>query len=99
MDTAMVVLTAGVPGVAFALGKTLAALGLVLFGGLVTEGLSRGTGLVDPPRPGIGSGGCAGAKVRAPSPVIWWFWNDPARRVLFGRAVFGTTLPQVWVAA
>ena len=92
MDPSMFVLTAGVLGTEFALAKTVAAIGLGLFGGLVVHALSRGGALSDPLRDGIGNGGCGGSKVRAPKPVVWRFWDDPARRASFGRTALTTTL-------
>lgn len=92
MDPSMFVLTAGVLGVEFALAKTLAAFGLGLAGGLVVHLLMRGGAFADPLRDGVGNGGCGGAKVRAPGPVIWQFWHDPVRRARFGKAALGTTL-------
>jgi uncharacterized membrane protein YraQ (UPF0718 family) len=84
MDPSMFVLTYGVLGVEFALAKTLAAVGLGIFGGLSVLALSRAGGLEKPLREGIGNGGCGGAKVRAPKPVHWRFWAEPERRAKFG---------------
>jgi uncharacterized membrane protein YraQ (UPF0718 family) len=84
MDPSMFVMTMGVLDLDFAIAKTLAALGLGLFGGLVVHLIARGGGLADPLRDGVGNGGCGGAKVRAPKPVVWRFWDDPARRARFG---------------
>jgi hypothetical protein len=92
MDPSMFVLTAGVLGLEFAVAKTVAAIGLGVFGGLVTLALSRGGALADPLREGVGDGGCGGAKVRAPKPVVWRFWDEPARFERFGRTVGSTTL-------
>ncbi|MEM6422034.1 MAG: permease, partial [Pseudomonadota bacterium] len=35
--------------------------------------------LTDALRPGIGNGGCGGAKMRNPKPPVWRFWEEPAR--------------------
>jgi len=85
MDPSMFVLTAGVIGLEFALAKTLAAIGLGLAGGFVVHALAAGGALADPLRPGIGDGGCGGAKVRAPKPVVWRFWEHADRRARFLR--------------
>src|SRR6056297_3909179 len=77
MDPSMFVLTAGVLDVEFAVAKTFAAIGLGVFGGLVVHLMARGGALADPLREGIGNGGCGGAKVRAPKPVVWRFWQEP----------------------
>lgn len=92
MDPSMFVLTAGVLGVDFAVAKTLAAVGLGLFGGLVAHGLARGGGLVDPLREGVGNGGCGGSKVRTRKPVAWRFWREPERRETFAREGRRSTL-------
>jgi hypothetical protein len=65
MDPSMFVLTAGVLDLEFAVGKTLAAIGLGVFGGLMVLVLSRSGALADPLRDGIGNGGCGGTRARA----------------------------------
>lgn len=92
MDPSMFFLTSGVLGVEFALAKTLAAVGLGVFGGLVTLLLATSGGLNDPLREGIGNGGCGGSKVRDPKPVVWRFWQDQARRSKFLSEALKTTL-------
>jgi len=92
MDPSMFLLTTGVLGLEFAIAKTLAAIGLGVFGGAVVHGMSRAGGLSDPLREGIGNGGCGGSKVRAPKPVVWRFWTDADRRAKFGREALGVTL-------
>lgn len=92
MDPSMFVLTAGVLGTEFAVAKTFAAIGLGLFGGFTVHLLSRGGGLMDPLREGIGNGGCGGAKIRAPKQVVWRFWQDVDRRKKFGKTALTTTL-------
>lgn len=92
MDPSMFVLTAGVLGVEFAVAKTLAAVGLGLFGGIAVHLLSRGGAFAEPLREGVGNGGCGGARVRAPKPVVWRFWQNADRRAKFGKTALGTTL-------
>ena len=92
MDPSMFVLTSGVLGVEFALAKTAAAIGLGVMGGVVVLALSRSGALTDPLRPGIGNGGCGGARVRSPAPVAWRIWTDPGRRAKFAREALKTTL-------
>jgi uncharacterized protein len=92
MDPSMFVLTAGVLDLEFAVAKTLAAVGLGLFGGFVVHLVARSGALSDPLREGVGNGGCGGARVRAPKPVAWRFWEDPERRAKFGRTALSTTL-------
>ncbi|AMY71031.1 permease [Frigidibacter mobilis] len=92
MDPSMFVLTAGVLGLDFAVAKTLAAIGLGLLGGLVVLLLSRSGALANPLREGIGNGGCGGARVRAPKPVVWRFWEEPERRAKFAKTALTTAL-------
>ncbi len=92
MDPSMFFLTAGVLGAEFAVAKTFAAVGLGIFGGVVVYMLSKGGALNDPLREGIGNGGCGGAKVRAPKPVVWRFWTDGDRRAKFVSSALSNTL-------
>ncbi|MBS1300937.1 permease [Loktanella sp. SALINAS62] len=92
MDPSMFVLTAGMLDLEFALAKTLAAIGLGIFGGVVVHLLARRGALADPLRDGIGNGGCGGAKIRTPKPVVWRFWIEPDRRAKFGREATKTGL-------
>lgn len=92
MDPSMFVLTAGVLGTEFAIAKTLAAIGIGMLGGAVTYAMMRAGRLSDPLRPGIGNGGCGGAKVRVPKEVVWRFWTEGPRLQKFGREALKTTL-------
>lgn len=92
MDPSMFVLTTGVLGIEFAIAKTLAAVGLGIFGGWAAYSLDRFGGLSTPLREGIGNGGCGGSKIRAPKPVVWRFWKDPERLAKFGREASSITL-------
>jgi uncharacterized membrane protein YraQ (UPF0718 family) len=92
MDPAMFLLTVGALGVDFAIAKTLAAIGLGLLGGYGVMALGRGGWLADPLRPGVGNGGCGGAKMRSPRPPVWRFWTEAPRMAKFrteaGRSAF-----------
>ncbi|MEB8389367.1 permease [Rhodobacteraceae bacterium KMM 6894] len=92
MDPSMFVLTAGMLDLEFAVAKTVSAIGLGVFGGFVVHLLMRGGAFADPLREGIGNGGCGGASVRAPKPVVWQFWTQPERRAKFGKIALNTTL-------
>lgn len=92
MDPSMFVLTAGVLDLEFAVAKTIAAIGLGIFGGAVVHVMMRVGAFADPLREGIGDGGCGGSKVRAPKPVIWRFWTDADRLGKFGKTALSTTL-------
>ena len=91
MDPSMFVLTAGVLGVEFAVAKTIAAIGLGLFGGLSIHVLSHIGAFTNPLREGIGNGGCGGAKIRAPKPVVWRFWHATDRMQIFFKEAFKNT--------
>ncbi|SEA18774.1 permease [Rubrimonas cliftonensis] len=92
MDPAMFALTTGALGFEFALAKALAAVGLGLMGGFGVMALSRGGWLADPLRPGVGDGGCGGAKVRNPRPPVWAFWREDARVEKFRREALKSAL-------
>lgn len=92
MDPSMFVLTAGMLDLEFAVAKTLAAIGLGLFGGAAVHVMMQGGAFANPLREGIGNGGCGGAKIRAPKPVVWRFWTDADRRANFGKTALGTAL-------
>jgi hypothetical protein len=85
MDPSMFVLTAATLGLGFAVGKTMAAVGIGVLGGFATLALMRRGAFAGPLLPGIGDGGCGGAQVRRPKPVAWTFWEDAARRATFAR--------------
>ncbi|MFN4157077.1 MAG: permease [Gemmobacter sp.] len=92
MDPSMFVLTWGVLGLEFAVGKLMAAIFLGLLGGTVVHLMVRAGALTDALRDGIGNGGCGGSKVRAPKPVVWRFWAEPARLAKFGADARKTAL-------
>ena len=92
IDPSMFALTVGVLGTEFALAKTLAAIGLGLFGGYVTLVLTRSGAFADPLREGVGNGGCGASSVRDSKPPVWAFWHDEARREKFVREGARTTL-------
>lgn len=91
MDPSMFVLTTGVLGLEFALAKTIAAVGLGMFGGITVHVIARAGGLSDPLREGVGNGGCGASKVRNVQPVVWAFWREDDRRSKFWREGIKTT--------
>ncbi|MCB1991861.1 MAG: permease [Geminicoccaceae bacterium] len=92
MDPSMFALTTGTLGLDFALYKTFAAIAMGLFGGFGMALLVRNGAFAEPLRPEVGNGGCGGGRVRTPKPVHWRFWDEPARRLTFGRSALDTTL-------
>lgn len=87
MDPAMFLITSGTLGFDFAIGKTLAAVGMGLFGGLVTMSLAKTAIFTDPLRekPSVGGCGCGPAQPFQGKPV-WAFWTDAPRRTIFREA-------------
>jgi hypothetical protein len=83
MDPAKFVLSMGVLGGEFAMAQTVAAISLGLMGGFGVLALKRYGLFENPLRDGIGNGGCAGVKVRAPKDTVWRFWEEGARRKAF----------------
>lgn len=92
IDPSMFALTVGVLGFEFAIAKTLAAIGLGLFGGYVTLALTRAGAFANPLREGVGNGGCGASSVRNPQQPVWAFWHDTDRRAKFFRTASSTTL-------
>ena len=86
MDPSMFVITAATLGTSFAIGKTVAAIGIGLLGGFGVLGLQRLGALRGPIlRDGVGNGGCGGSKIRNPKAIVWRFWSEPARRTSFAK--------------
>ncbi len=83
MDPSMFVLTAGILGLPFAIGKTIAAFGVGLLGGFGIRVLQRSDLFQNPLRKNVGNGECGGAKVREPGAVEWKFWQENSRRRVF----------------
>jgi len=92
MDPSMFVLTAGMISFEFAAAKAIAAIGLGVFGGTIVHILMKNGALAAPLREGFGNGGCGGAKIRKPKPIIWRFWTESERRASFGNTALTTTL-------
>ena len=92
MDPSMFVLTAGMISFEFAAAKAIAAIGLGVFGGTIVHILMKNGALAAPLREGFGNGGCGGAKIRKPKPIIWRFWTVSERRASFGNTALTTTL-------
>jgi uncharacterized membrane protein YraQ (UPF0718 family) len=83
MDPAMFAITSGTLGFDFAIAKTVAAVGLGLFGGFVTMLLSNNPVFVDPLREKPKVGGCCGVKAPFQGKPVWLFWQDSERKLAF----------------
>jgi uncharacterized membrane protein YraQ (UPF0718 family) len=92
IDPSMFVLTVGLLGFEFAVAKTIIAIALGLFGGLVTMALTQQGFLSNPLKVGIGQRGCESVSACTSDPVVWKFWIDRARRLKFMREALATTL-------
>lgn len=83
MDPAMFLITSGTLGWDFAIAKTLAAVGLGLFGGFVTMAAARSAVFADPLREKPQIGGCCGVKKPFQGKPVWRFWQEIDRRDTF----------------
>lgn len=83
MDPAMFSITAGGLGFDFAIAKTVMAVALGIAGGLTVKVLASSPVFADPLRTTPAKGGCCGAKKLT---LHWRFWQESARRRLFGEA-------------
>jgi len=83
MDPAMFLVTSGELGLAFAMGKTVAAVGLGLFGGFVTLAFASSPVFRNPLREKPQVGGCCGVKKPFQGMPVWAFWNEAERREAF----------------
>lgn len=83
MDPAMFLITSGTLGWEFAIGKTVAAISLGLFGGFVTMAMARSPIFTDPLREKPQVGGCCGTAKPFEGRPEWQFWQDAGRREVF----------------
>ena len=86
MDPEMFILTAAGLGLEFAVVKTLAAVGMGMFAGLVALGLTRAGFLSDALKPVATPGCCASGTPDTAPPPVWRFWAEAARRRDFATA-------------
>lgn len=85
MDPPAFMITTGALGIEFAIGKTIAAVALGLFGGFATRALVRKGAFASSLKPQKSSG-CCGC---GPNPLdgrpVWRFWRSEERRSAFGH--------------
>ncbi|NNF80365.1 MAG: permease, partial [Rhizobiales bacterium] len=99
-DPGMLAITAGTLGLTFAIGKTTAAFGAGLFGGLCVLVLTRRGGLKNPARTGVAQklsatacGPCVSER------LCWIFWREPERRTAFVKiALTSARLMVIWLS-
>jgi hypothetical protein len=82
IDPASLFVTAGALGWPFAIGKTVAAVGLGLFGGFAVRAMIAGGLFAVPLRP-RSAGGCGCSPSPFSGKPVWRFWADGARRATF----------------
>lgn len=89
MDPAMFAITAGALGFDFAIAKTVAAVAIGVMGGFFVRTLARSSLFADPLKPQTATGcGCGPRKL----PLNWRFWEERARRGIFGEAAWSNLL-------
>jgi len=99
MDPAMFLITSGTLGYEFALGKTVAAIGIGLFGGTLTMLFAKTPVFVNPLREKLQIGGCCGVKEPFTGKPAWKFWTDANRREVFkGTALENALFLLKWLA-
>lgn len=91
MDPAMFLITSSALGVDFAIAKTLAAVGLGLFGGFGVKMLTP-TGLFDNPLKESTIGGCGCGPSAFEGRPVWTFWHEQPRREVFWRESLANAL-------
>ncbi len=91
MDPAMFVLTAALMETHFAIGKTVAAVGMGLLGGLGTQCLLTRQTLHTPLRERFTSC-CSGGANKAIDAIIWPFWRNADRRSRFRASAWTSFL-------
>lgn len=84
IDPPTLLITAAALGWPFAIGKAVAAVGVGLFGGFVTRALLHAGHLQNVSRQQKSCGSCCGSAPKQDARPVWRFWNDPARRAVFG---------------
>lgn len=86
MDPAMFLITSGTLGFDFAIGKTVAAVAMGLFGGTLTMLFAKSAVFQDPLREKPQVGGCCGVKKPFSGTPVWKFWTEADRREVFKDA-------------
>ena len=90
MDPGMFAVTAGALGFDFAIGKTVVAVAMGLFGGFTVRAFSRSALFADPlkhaPKPSCSS--CCGDDTPFQGRPVWRFWPEPERRATFRASAF-----------
>ena len=83
MDPAMFLITSGTLGYEFALGKTIAAIGIGIMGGSLTMLFAKTPVFTNPLKERPAVGGCCGVQKPFAEKPQWKFWDDADRRLVF----------------
>lgn len=83
MDPAMFLITSGTLGYEFALGKTIAAIGIGIMGGSLTMLFAKTPVFTNPLKERPAVGGCCGVQKPFAEKPQWKFWDDADRRSIF----------------
>ena len=93
MDPAMFMITAGTLGLAFAVAKTVAAVGLGLLGGVTVKLFANSMVFADPLKVQSEKKSCCGCGTSPfKGEVNWTFWSAPERRTIFRETVVENAL-------
>ena len=92
MDPAMFLITAGTLGTGFAIGKTVAAVGMGLLGGVVVSMFAKTALFADPLKPQPSQSGCGCGPSPFSGKPVWRFWSERERRVIFRDTVLDNAL-------
>jgi uncharacterized protein len=92
MDPAMFAITSGTLGFDFAVAKTIAALGVGMFGGFTVLALSRTPLFNDPRRAQPAKGSCCSSAKPFSGAPVWKFWQEPERRASFNDTALTNAL-------
>ncbi len=84
IDPPTLLITAAALGWPFAIGKTVAAVALGLAGGFAVKAMTRG-GMFANPLKARQAKGCSCGPNPFDGKPVWTFWNEPARRTVFGQ--------------
>ncbi|WP_171181591.1 permease [Ruegeria sp. HKCCD8929] len=90
-DPAMLATTAATLGLSFAIGKTLAAFGLGVFGGAITGLFSRAPWAMNALRDNDLARQLSAARCGEGQPFDPWVWRSEARRRSFGKQYWATS--------
>ncbi|MDH3665307.1 MAG: permease [Paracoccaceae bacterium] len=91
MDPPQFMITTGVLGMEFAIGKVVAAVAIGLAGGFAMQALAASGAIANPLREQKSCGSCCGTNALTGTPE-WRFWREAPRRETFRTTAFQQTL-------